>query len=158
MIRLNQISNNKSRGINMTTVSKINDKFYINIENTSTGDIQSIEVTELDPNNPKSLKLPENPSNRKYLSIERVEKAPNQTYELTPKEARKNGPVERAPKKPDRDYLDEDDQITYDYLMNKIREAKEAEKEAKRPKPLTEREKMIKRIEKLQKMLAEMPD
>lgn len=151
MIRLNQISNNKSRGIIMVTVSKINDKFYINIENTLTGDIQSIEVTELDPNNPKSLKLPENPSNRKYLSIERVEKAPNQTYELTPKEARKNGPVERAPKKPDRDYLDEDDQITYDYLMNKIREAK-------RPKPLTEREKMIKRIEKLQKMLAEMPD
>ena len=151
MIRLNQISNNKSRGIIMVTVSKINDKFYINIENTLTGDIQSIEVTELDPNNPKSLKLPENPSNRKYLSIERVEKAPNQTYELTPKEARKNGPVERAPKKPDRDYLDEDDQITYDYLMNKIREAK-------RPKPLTEREKMIKRIEKLQKMLDEMPE
>ena len=149
MIRLNQISNNKLRGIIMVTVSKINNKFYINIENTSTGDIQSIEVTELDPNNP---------SNRKYLSIERVEKAPNQTYELTPKEARKNGPVERAPKKPDRDYLDEDDQITYDYLMNKIKEAKEAEKEAKRPKPLTEREKLIKRIEKMQKMLDEMPD
>lgn len=142
----------------MTTVSKINDKFYINIENPSTGDIQSIEVTELDPNNPKSLKLPENPSNRKYLSIERVEKAPNQTYELTSKESRKNGQVERAPKKPDRDYLDEDDQLTYDYLMNKIREAKEAEKEAKRPKPLTEREKMIRRIKRMQKRLEEMPD
>lgn len=142
----------------MTTVSKINDKFYINYEDTSTGDIKSIEVTELDPNNPKSLKLPENPSNRKYLSIERIEKASNQTYELTPKEARKNGPIERAPKKPDRDYLNEEDQIAYDYLMNKIREAKEAEKEAKRPKPLTEREKLIKRIERMQKMLEEMPD
>lgn len=135
----------------MTTVSKINDKFYINFTDPSTGDTHTIEVTELDPNNPKSLKLPENPSNRKYLSIERIEKAPNQTYELTTKEARKNGPIERAPKKPDRDYLNEEDQLAYDYLMNKI-------KEAKRPKPLTEREKMIKRIEKLQKMLEEMPD
>ena len=77
---------------------------------------------------------------------------------LTLKEARKNGPIERAPKKPDRDYLSDEDKLIYDNLMNKIKEAKEAEKEAKRPKPLTEREKMIKRIEKLQKMLAEMPD
>ena len=135
----------------MTTVSKINDKFYINYEDTSTGDIRTIEVTELDPNNPKSLKLPENPSNRKYLSIERIEKAPNQTYELTPKEARKNGPIERAPKKPDRDYLSDEDKLIYDNLINKI-------KEAKLPKPLTEREKLIKRIEKMQKMLNEMPD
>lgn len=142
----------------MTTVSKINDKFYINFEDTSTGDIRTIEVTELDPNNPKSLKLPENPSNRKYLSIERIEKAPNQTYELTTKEARKNGPIERAPKKPDRDYLSDEDKLIYDELMNKIKEAKEAEKEAKRPKPLTEREKLIKKIEKMQKMLNEMPD
>ena len=36
--------------------------------------------------------------------------------------------------------------------------SKEAEKEAKRPKPLTEREKLIKRIERMQKMLDEMPD
>ena len=135
----------------MTTVSKINDKFYINFTDPSTGDTHTIEVTELDPNNPKSLKLPKNPSNRQYLSIERIEKSPNQTYELTTKEARKNGPIERAPKKPDRDYLNEEDQLAYDYLMNKI-------KEAKRPKPLTEREKLIKRIEKMQKMLEEMPD
>ena len=100
----------------------------------------------------------ENPSNRKYLSIERIEKAPNQTYELTPKEARKNGPIERTPKKPDRDYLSDEDKLIYDELINKIKEAKEAEKEAKRPKPLTEREKLIKRIEKMQKMLDEMPD
>ena len=112
----------------MTTVSKINDKFYINFTDPSTGDTHTIEVTELDPNNPKSLKLPENPSNRKYLSIERIEKSPNQTYELTTKEPRKNGPIERTPKKPDRDYLSDEDKLIYDNLMNKIREAKELEK------------------------------
>ena len=142
----------------MTTVSKINDKFYLNIEDPSTGDIHTIEVTELDPNNPKSLKLPENPSNRKYLSIERIEKAPNQTYELTPKEARKNGPIERSPKKPDRDYLSDEDKLIYDNLMTKIREAKEAEKEAKRPKPLTEAEKLMRKIEKLQQELSRLSE
>ena len=142
----------------MVTVSKINDKFYINIEDSSTGDIRTIEVTELDPNNPKSLKLPENPSNRKYLSIERIEKAPNQTYELTPEEARKNGPIERSPKKPDRDYLSDEDKLIYDNLMTKIRDAKEAEKEARRPKPLTEAEKLMRKIENLQKELSKLSE
>ena len=139
----------------MTTVSKINDKFYINFTDPSTGDTHTIEVTELDPNNPKSLKLPENPSNRKYLSIERIEKAPNQTYELTPKEARKNGPIERAPKKPDRDYLSDEDKLIYDNLMTKIREAKELEK-AQKNRPLTEAEKLIRTIERLKSKLEKL--
>ena len=139
----------------MTTVSKINDKFYINFTDPSTGDTHTIEVTELDPNNPKSLKLPENPSNRKYLSIERIEKAPNQTYELTPKEARKNGPIERAPKKPDRDYLSDEDKLIYDNLMNKIKEAKELEK-AQKNRPLTEAEKLMRTIERLQSKLEKL--
>lgn len=136
----------------MTTVSKINDKFYINFTDPSTGDTHTIEVTELDPNNPKSLKLPENPSNRKYLSIERIEKSPNQTYELTTKEPRKNGPIERTPKKPDRDYLSDEDKLIYDNLMTKIREAKELEK-AQKNRPLTEAEKLMRKIEKLQQEL-----
>lgn len=139
----------------MTTVSKINDKFYINFTDPSTGDTHTIEVTELDPNNPKSLKLPENPSNRKYLSIERIEKSPNQTYELTTKEPRKNGPIERTPKKPDRDYLSDEDKLIYDNLMNKIKEAKELEK-AQKNRPLTEAEKLMRRIEKLQKELSKL--
>ena len=141
----------------MTTVSKINDKFYLNIEDPSTGDIHTIEVTELDPNNPKSLKLPENPSNRKYLSIERIEKSPNQTYELTTKEPRKNGHTERAPKKPDRDYLSDEDKLIYDNLMNKIKEAKELEK-AQKNRPLTEAEKLMRKIEKLQQELSRLSE
>lgn len=141
----------------MTTVSKINDKFYINFTDPSTGDTHTIEVTELDPNNPKSLKLPENPSNRKYLSIERIEKSPNQTYELTTKEPRKNGPIERAPKKPDRDYLSDEDKIIYDELMTKIKEAKELEK-AEKNRPLTEAEKLMRKIEKLQKELSRLSE
>ena len=139
----------------MTTVSKINDKFYINFTDPSTGDTHTIEVTELDPNNPKSLKLPKNPSNRQYLSIERIEKSPNQTYELTPKDPRKNGPIERTPKKPDRDYLSDEDKLIYDNLMNKIREAKELEK-AQKNRPLTEAEKLMRKIEKLQKELSKL--
>ena len=139
----------------MTTVSKINDKFYINFTDPSTGDTHTIEVTELDPNNPKSLKLPENPSNRKYLSIERIEKSPNQTYELTTKDPRKNGPIERTPKKPDRDYLSDEDKLIYDNLMNKIKEAKELEK-AQKNRPLTEAEKLMRKIEKLQQQLTKL--
>ena len=139
----------------MTTVSKINDKFYINFTDPSTGDTHTIEVTELDPNNPKSLKLPKNPSNRQYLSIERIEKSPNQTYELTPKEARKNGPIERTPKKPDRDYLSDEDKLIYDNLMNKIKEAKELEK-AQKNRPLTEAEKLMRTIERLQSKLEKL--
>ena len=141
----------------MTTVSKINDKFYINFTDPSTGDTHTIEITELDPNNPKSLKLPENPSNRKYLSIERIEKSPNQTYELTTKEPRKNGPIERAPKKPDRDYLSDEDKLIYDNLMNKIKEAKELEK-AQKNRPLTEAEKLMRKIEKLQQELSRLSE
>ena len=139
----------------MTTVSKINDKFYINFTDPSTGDTHTIEVTELDPNNPKSLKLPKNPSNRQYLSIERIEKSPNQTYELTTKEPRKNGPIERTPKKPDRDYLSDEDKLIYDELMNKIKEAKELEK-AQKNRPLTEAEKLMRKIEKLQQELSRL--
>ena len=139
----------------MTTVSKINDKFYINFTDPSTGDTHTIEVTELDPNNPKSLKLPKNPSNRQYLSIERIEKSPNQTYELTPKDPRKNGPIERAPKKPDRDYLSDEDKLIYDNLMNKIKEAKELEK-AQKNRPLTEAEKLMRTIERLQSKLEKL--
>ena len=141
----------------MTTVSKINDKFYINFTDPSTGDTHTIEVTELDPNNPKSLKLPKNPSNRQYLSIERIEKSPNQTYELTTKEPRKNGPIERAPKKPDRDYLSDEDKLIYDNLMNKIKEAKELEK-AQKNRPLTEAEKLMRKIEKLQQELSRLSE
>ena len=141
----------------MTTVSKINDKFYINFTDPSTGDTHTIEVTELDPNNPKSLKLPKNPSNRQYLSIERIEKSPNQTYELTTKEPRKNGPIERTPKKPDRDYLSDEDKLIYDELMNKIREAKELEK-AQKNRPLTEAEKLMRKIEKLQQELSRLSE
>ena len=42
--------------------------------------------------------------------------------------------------------------------MNKIRDSKEAEKEAKLPKHLTEAEKLVRKIEKLQQELAKMSE
>ena len=40
----------------------------------------TIEITEKDPNNDGSLKLPENPSNRKYFSISRIKGETELTY------------------------------------------------------------------------------
>lgn len=158
MIRFSQISNNNIEVSIMTSVSKIDNKYFINIENASTGDVTHIEITGRDPKNENVLHLPENPSNRQWLSKTKVDNAPNQVLELTYKESRQNGPIERAPKKPDRDYLSEDDQLAYDYLMNKIKEAKEAERLARKPKPLTEAEKLMKQIERLQARLAKIDE
>ena len=66
-------------------------KTYITKSETSkTGyainfDNQSIDINQTDPKNPSILKLPENPSNRKWYSITKIEKG--QT-ELTYKETR----------------------------------------------------------------------
>ena len=48
-------------------------------------DGKTIDINETDPNNPGSLKLPENPSNRKWYSIAKIEKG---LTELTYKETR----------------------------------------------------------------------
>ena len=137
----------------MTTVSKIDNKYYINFTDPSTGDTRTVEVTELDPNNPKSLKLPDNPSNRKYISMDKIDKAPGQVLELTYKESVH---IDRKPtdKKPDIEYLTDEEKAVYQSLMDKIKERKQAEKD--KNKALSDREKLAKKIEMLKKQLEEL--
>ena len=137
----------------MTTISKIDNKYYINITDPSSGDTRTVEVTELDPNNPKSLKLPDNPSNRKYLSMDKVDKAPGQVLELTYKES---AHIDRKPtdKKSDIEYLTDEEKSIYQDLMDKIKERKQMEKE--KNKALSDREKLAKKIEMLKKQLEEL--
>ena len=50
--------------------------------------VNTMLIEEYDPNNAKSLKLPTNPSNRKYFAIEKI----GDSIELTYKESRTMGP------------------------------------------------------------------
>lgn len=97
----------------------------------------------------KTLKLPENPSNRKYFSIEKV-KANNDTIELTYKESVKLG--ERTSSKKLEDYLTDEEKKIIEDIMNKARERKEADKK----KPATKEDKIRAQIEKYQKMLEKL--
>lgn len=81
-------------------------------------------IDAFDPNNPKSLKLPENPSNRKYLSIAAIEKAGG-TLELTYKAPRtmtkSDTPKVQTPKaiKGLEEYLEGDEKAEYLRLVDK---------------------------------------
>jgi acyl-CoA-binding protein len=81
-------------------------------------------IDNFDPNNPKSLKLPENPSNRKYLSIAAIEKAGG-TLELTYKAPRtmtkSDTPKVQTPKaiKGLEEYLEGDEKAEYLRLVDK---------------------------------------
>lgn len=102
----------------------------------------------------KTLKLPENPSNRKYFNLKKVEDA-NGIIELTYKESITIGPKSTEPKKPLEEYLNEEDKALYLALIEK---AKKNRAEANKKTPLTEKEKLLKKIERMQKMLNEMEE
>jgi hypothetical protein len=100
-------------------------------------------------NEPHTLILPENPSNRKYFNDQKVDKAGGQ-IELTYKETRTIGPKDPTktptPKTPNKsliDYLTEDERTIYDDLMKKA---------AKR----AERERLLKIIEETTRAIEEM--
>lgn len=134
-------------------IKKINQSYYLIIINDN-NDIESqIELTEKDPNNENSLSLPENPSNRKYVSMKKVDNSPNQEYELGYKESvhidRKS-----TERKSDIEYLTDEEKSIYQSLMDKIKERKQMEKE--KNKVVSDREKLIKKIEMLKKQLGEL--
>ena len=104
-------------------------------------------------NEPCTLILPENPSNRKYFNSTKVDKAGGE-IELTYKESIKLGQrTEPVTKKPLEDYLDEADRALYLALVEK---AKAIRAEANKKVPLTKEEKLQRQIERLQAQLANM--
>ena len=82
----------------------------------------------------KTLKLPSNPSNRKYFSVKKVEDANGEieltykeTIHLSPKlEKSEKSDKSPAPKKDDlTDYLDDEDKKPYEDLIKKATKRKE---------------------------------
>lgn len=104
----------------------------------------------------KTLKLPENPSNRKYFNLAKVEAADG-IVELTYKETIKLGTREPGEsKKPLEDYLNDEDKALYLALVEK---AKTARAEAHKKVPMTDIEKATAAVEraraKLEKLMAQ---
>ena len=86
----------------------------------------------------KTLKLPENESNRKYFNIAKIEKAGG-TIELTYKESITLGPKsEQVPRKGLEEYLEGDDKELYLALIEK---AKKNREEVNKKAPMSEVEK-----------------
>lgn len=87
------------------------------------------EIVQTYPNEPHTLVLPENASNRKYFNSKKVDKNGGE-IELTYKESKSFGPrtITTGPEttitKSDREYLNDDDKALYDQLMAKIEKAK----------------------------------
>lgn len=94
----------------------------------------------------KTLILPENPSNRKYFSPDKVDKAGGK-IELTYKESKTFGPRtgEAAPRQSIEDFMTDDEKAVYNEILEKARQRRE---EARKPKKLTDVEKAQRALEK----------
>ena len=123
----------------------------VTIDDNGVETVQLIDKTY--PNEPYTLVLPANESNRKYFNSKKVEAAGG-TIELTYKESKTIGPrTESAPRKGLEEYLDENDKKLYLALVEK---AKKAREEANKKTPKTEVEKAMDKIAKLQALVAEL--
>lgn len=110
----------------------------------------SIAIPKTYPNEPFTLVLPENPSNRKYFNSKKVEAAGGQ-IELTYKESKTFGQrTETTPRKGLEEYLNDEDKATYLALIEK---AKKAREEANKKAPMTEEERLMRIIERNQAKL-----
>lgn len=114
-------SNSSKTGYELVTISDDGQK-----------SVQLIDKTY--PNEPYTLVLPQNASNRKYFNSKKVEAAGG-TIELEYKESKTFGPrttstTQTATKsaKPIEDYLNDEDKATYLALVAKANKAREIEK------------------------------
>ena len=106
-------------------------------------DGQSIDINETDPKNPSILKLPENPSNRKWYSIAKIEKGLTElTYKETRTIDRTNTPDRPTATKNWTEYLTDEERTIIDEIKQKC---------ATRAK----RDKILKQIEALKAILGE---
>lgn len=98
-----------------------------------------------------SLVLPENPSNRRYYTIGKVEAAGGEV-ELTYKESNPTGPRgESGPRKGLEEYLEGEDRETYLRLVEKAK----ANRDAQKAKPKTKAELMAE-LEAMQALVAQL--
>lgn len=146
----------------MVTITKSNDEYFIVVDDQ--------EPVQLEVKQPKgwdeTLFLPENPTHRKLINKAAADKrleANGGSFELTVKAERAagtgNGGGSTIPNKALVEYLKtlENGQELYDEYIAIIERAKAARDEAKK-KPLTEKEKLLARIERAKKALAELEE
>ena len=113
-------------------------------DGNKTDEIMITETTLEKKTNIHWLVLPENPMNRKLINPSKVDKLGK--VELTYKEPIVLGPRnENGSHKKLEDYLTDEEKAIIADLMAKAKARKEADK----PKPLTEKEKLMRQIEKL---------
>ena len=113
-------------------------------------------VVELTPNQDRYLKLPANSVNRLWVSCAKVDKAPNQCvdYGDDVKVARTLAPKgESTPRKGLEEYLEGEDKELYLALVAK---AKANREEANKKAPMTEEEKLRRRIARDEAKLLEL--
>ena len=107
------------------------------------------------PNEPFTLVLPENPSNRKYFNSKKVDNAEGE-IELDYKESKKFGP--RAAKKPLEEYMTEDElelKHQYEVMLDEVAKRRDADLEAKKEeRTLSKEEKLREQLKKLEAQLA----
>lgn len=131
-------SNNAPTGYELVTT---------NDDGTQT--VQLIEKTY--PNEPFTLVLPTNASNRKYFNSKKVENAGG-TIELEYKESKPIGTkTEPTTRKGLEEYLEGDDKILYLQLVEKAKDNREKAKA-----PMTDYEKALRQVEKWQKKVEEL--
>lgn len=107
----------------------------------------TMSIDKTYPNEPFTLVLPANESNRKYFNSKKVEAAGGE-IELTYKESKTFGPrTESAPRKGLEEYLEGEDKEMYLALVEK---AKKNREEANKKVPMTEYEKALRRAERAQ--------
>ena len=107
------------------------------------GLVHEYEINEFDPNNQGSLKLPENAANRKYFSVKKIEAAGG-TIELTYKEAIKLSERQTTNRTKLEDFMTEEEKATIAMIMERAK----TRKEEARKKPLTEKEKAQRKLDK----------
>lgn len=113
----------------------------------------TVSIDKTYPNEPFTLVLPANESNRKYFNSKKVEAAGGE-IELTYKESKTFGPrTESAPRKSLEEYLEGEDKAMYLALVEKAKANREA---ANKKAPMTEYEKRVRAVERAQAKLAEL--
>ena len=114
------------------------------------GNEEILPITKRVPNDPLTLILPENPSNRKYFKAKKVDDNGGE-IELTYKETRTLGPKgETQPRKPLEDYLSPDEKVLFLELLEK---AKKNREEANKRPPMTELEKAKAKMERIMEQI-----
>lgn len=115
-----------------TSIKKVDNQYRLVIIDDNNQVVNDSVIEGRDPKDPSILKLPENPSNRKWLSMKKVDTSLNQELVLDYKESctlnthHTSGVVKSS--KSDIEYLTDEEKSIYLDLMKKIQARKERSK------------------------------